>query len=317
MGSNVEVRLLGPLEVVRDGAPVVVAAPKQRALLALFALDVGRVVSSDELADRLWAGDAPATAVTTLQVYVSQLRKLVGAERIVTQRPGYLLDLAADAVDVVRFEALAGEGRSLLAGGEMKPACGVLEEALSLWHGAALAEFLFEEWAAGPARRLEELRVTVREDLLDAKLGLGLGREMVGELETLVAEFPLRERLRSQLMLALYRSGRQADALAVYQDARRALVDELGIDPSSTLADLERRILQQDPTLGDAGKSVTVTTDPPATPRLASDAPGWRASCIGVRRSGRALHAGPASRAQGGDGAVLRPGGVHRRVRFQ
>ena len=262
MSANLAVGLLGPLELRRDGETVEVAAPKQRALLALLALDVSRVVSSDELVDRMWAGHAPASAVTALQVYVSQLRKLVGAEVIVTRRPGYLLDLSLDAVDTVRFEALVADGRGLLAAGDAESAAAVLGEALSLWRGDALAEFVYEDWAAAPARRLEELRLVALEDRLDARLHLGGGAELTGELEGLVGEFPLRERLRGQHMLALYRAGRQADALSAYQDARHALVEGLGIDPSPALVELERLILQQD-------ASLTPTPAPRAAPGMA------------------------------------------------
>ena len=260
VSAGLTIGLLGPLEVRSGGVPVPVGAPKQRSLLAMLALEAGGVVSTDQLVDRLWEGRAPATAVATLQVYVSQLRKLLRNGAIATRRPGYVLVVDPSAVDAAAFERLAIEGRSLLSSGETGPARRVLAEGLSLWRGAALSEFIYEEWAAAPARHLEELRMVAREDLLDARLGLGASREVVGELEELVAEFPLRERLRGQLMLALYRSGRQADALAAFQDARRALVDELGIDPSANLVELERRILQQDPTLGSAGDTVVVGT---------------------------------------------------------
>jgi len=259
MNAGLAIGVLGPLEVRSGGVPVPVGAPKQRSLLAMLALEAGGVVPTDQLVDRLWERRAPPTAVATLQVYVSQLRKLLGSKTIATRRPGYALSIAPSAVDAVEFERLANGGRSLIGGGEMDGARLALTEALSLWRGAALSEFIYEEWAAAPARHLEELRMVAREDLLDARLGLGASREVVGELEELVTEFPLRERLRGQLMLALYRSGRQADALAAFQDARRVLVDELGIDPSANLAELERRILQQDPTLGDAGDPMVIT----------------------------------------------------------
>jgi class 3 adenylate cyclase/DNA-binding SARP family transcriptional activator/tetratricopeptide (TPR) repeat protein len=249
MSASLEVGLLGPLEIRRGGEQVRIAAPKQQALVLLLALEVGRVVSSDELADRLWAGDPPTSAVTALQVYISQLRKVLGAGVIVTRRPGYLLDLPPDAVDAVRFEGLVADGRSLLAAGDAGSAEVVLTEALSAWQGDALAEFVYEDWAAAPIRRLEELRLVALEDRIEAQLQLGQGAELTGELQGLVREHPLRERLRGQHMLALYRAGRQADALSAYQDARHALVEELGIDPSPALLELERRILQQDPAL--------------------------------------------------------------------
>ena len=258
MATSLDVGLLGPLQVVRDGETVRIAAPKQRALLALLALEVGQTVSTDELADSLWRGEPPDSAATALQVYVSQLRKLVGRDAIGTRRPGYALDLGRDAVDVGRFERLVTDGRALLAAGDADGAVGMLGEAIELWRGQALAEFVYEDWAAAPARRLEELRLVALEDRLDAKLQTGRGGDLTGELEQLVAQHPLRERLRGQLMLALYRGGRQADALTAYQDARRALVDELGIDPSPALVEFERRILVQDPSLLAAGSSAPV-----------------------------------------------------------
>ncbi len=257
MSASVEIGVLGSLVVCRDGTVVEVAAPKQRALLALLALEAPRAVSTDSLVDQLWEGEAPRSASTAVQVYVSQLRKALGKVAIATRPPGYALDVAVGGVDALAFEQLAAEGRSLVRSGEVEAAARVLNQALGLWRGQALAEFVYQGWAAGPAERLEELRVVAREDLVDARLGFGEAREMVAELEALVAAFPLRERLRGQLMLALYRAGRQADALAVYQDARRVLVDELGIDPSPGLAELERRILQQDPELGSTSMPLT------------------------------------------------------------
>lgn len=171
--------LLGPLEIRVDGAPVPVGAPKQRSLLAMLALEAGGVVSTDQLVDRLWERRAPPTAVATLQVYVSQLRKLLGSKTIATRRPGYALSITPRAVDAVDFERLAIEGRSLIGRGEMEPARLALVEALALWRGAALSEFIYEEWAAAPARHLEELRMVAREDLLDARLGLGASRDVV------------------------------------------------------------------------------------------------------------------------------------------
>jgi DNA-binding SARP family transcriptional activator len=243
----------------------------------MLALEAGGVVSTDQLVDRLWEGRAPPTAVATLQVYVSQLRKLLGSKTIATRRPGYALAIPPNAVDAVEFERLALEGRALRGDGEMEATRLAFIEAVSLWRGAALGEFIYEEWAAAPARHLEELRVVAQEDLVDARLALGASREVVGELGQLVTQFPLRERLRGQLMLALYRSGRQADALAAFQDARRALVDDLGIDPSRELVELERRILQQDPALRPAvaaGVSPDVPSGGAAIPAAATQRSG-------------------------------------------
>ena len=283
MSGGLDVGLLGSLEVRRDDEQVRIAAPKQRALLALLALDVGRVVSADELADRLWGGSPPDSAATALQVYISQLRKLLGADVILTRRPGYLLDVAPDAVDTVRFERLVAEGRALLAAGDPDSAEVVLTEALSSWHGDALAEFVYEDWAAAPVRRLEELRLVALEDRIEAQLLLGRGADLTGELEALVGEHPLRERLRGQHMLALYRAGRQADALSAFQAARYALVEELGIDPSPALVELERQILQQDPTLlpsprppgavGGVGDPAEAQAAAPPPPALATQSP--------------------------------------------
>jgi class 3 adenylate cyclase/DNA-binding SARP family transcriptional activator len=260
MSASIWIGLLGTLVVRRGGEELRIAAPKQRAVLALLALAVGRAVSADELADGLWAGRPPETATTALQVYVSQLRKQLGADTIVTRAPGYALDLPAEAIDGEEFTRLAEDGRSLLGEGDAESAAAVLGEALSLWRGAAFAEFVYQDWAAAPARRLEELRLVAIEDRFDALLGLGQGSQLTGELEVLVGEYPLRERLRGQQMLALYRAGRQADALAAYHDARAALVDGLGIDPAPTLVDLERQILMQDPALGSAMAPIPAAT---------------------------------------------------------
>jgi DNA-binding SARP family transcriptional activator len=242
MSSSVRVGLLGPLVVWSAGGEVTIGAPKQRALLSLLALKVGRTVSSDELADKMWAGDPPDSAGAALQVYVSQLRKLLGSDAISTRRPGYALAVAPQAVDVVCFEQLVAAGRSAMASGDHARALDILSEALSFWRGPALEEFSYQDWAAEACRRLEEVRLGAVEDRIEAELGLGRGAELAPELEGLVREHPLRERLRAQQMLALYRAGRQADALAVYRATRTALVDELGIEPGPSLLDLHQRI---------------------------------------------------------------------------
>jgi DNA-binding SARP family transcriptional activator len=249
MSSSVRIGLLGPLIVQRADKELVIGAPKQRALLALLALDVGRALSTDELAEKLWARDPPDSAAAALQVYVSQLRKLLGSDAIITRRPGYALSLPAEAVDIVRFRQQVAQGRSDVVSGEPGRALEALNMALSSWRGPALAEFLYEDWAAEPSRQLEELRLDAIEDRIEAQLQMGQGTELTAELETLARNHPLRERLRAQQMLALYRAGRQADALAVYRDARTGLVDELGIEPSPSLVELHRRILGQDPSL--------------------------------------------------------------------
>jgi DNA-binding SARP family transcriptional activator len=251
MSSSVRVGLLGPLVVWGAGGAVTIGAPKQRALLSVLALEVGRTVSSDELADKMWAGDPPDSAGAALQVYVSQLRKLLGSDAISTRRPGYALAVPPQAVDVVCFEQLVAAGRSAMASGDHARALGLLSEALSLWRGRVLEEFSYQDWAAEACRRLEEVRLGATEERIEAELDLGRGAGLASELEALVREHPLRERLRAQQMLALYRSGRQADALAVYRATRTVLVDELGIEPGPSLLDLHQRILRHDRSLDD------------------------------------------------------------------
>lgn len=253
-GRGVEVRVLGAVEVWRDGVSVKVGAAKQRMILALLALRVGEVVSTDRLIDAVWGERPPVTASKALQVYVSELRKLVEPDRssptvVVTQPPGYRLGVSPDRVDLSRFERLWEQGRVALEDGRADEAAGLIGEALSLWRGPPLADFSYEPAFDADIGRLEELRLACVEDRIDADLARCGHAKLVSELEKLVGEYPLRERVRGQLMLALYRSGRQADALASYQQAREALVDELGIDPSPGLVTLERQILQQDESL--------------------------------------------------------------------
>ena len=245
---QLDVRLLGPIEAERDGAPVALGGPKPRALLAVLALEPGRVVSVDRLVEALWPGDPPETAAHAVQVYVSQLRKALGPV-IATRAPGYELELAPERVDLHRFARLTQDGRAALDGGDPVSAEGALREALALWRGPALADFLYEPFAQTEIARLEELRTVTLEERIEADLALGRHAELVSELEALVAAQPLREHPRAQLMLALYRSGRQADALAAYRAARETLVDELGIDPSPELRELEAAILRQDESL--------------------------------------------------------------------
>jgi DNA-binding SARP family transcriptional activator len=238
-------RLLGPLEAVEDGEPLALPVGKPRALLARLLLDAGRVVAVEALVDGLWGEHPPASANKLLQVYVSQLRKVLGRDAIETRRPGYLVR-GDGRLDLTQFEALTEAARE---GGDPARRSELLGEALSLWRGPALAEFRTEPFARPAARRLAELRLAAVEQRIDAELELGRHDQLVGELEALVAEEPLRERPRRQLMLALYRSGRQADALARYREGRRLLVEELGIEPTPGLQELERAILQRDPTL--------------------------------------------------------------------
>ncbi len=245
---ELEIRLLGPVEVDRDGVRVSLGGQKRRALLAVLALESGRVASVDRLIEALWPGDPPETAAHAVQVYVSQLRKALGPV-IASRAPGYALEVDPGRVDMHRFSRLASEGSAALAGGEAASAELALREALALWRGPALADFLYEPFAQTEIARLEELRTVVLEQRVEADLALGRHAELVSELEALVQTQPLRERTRAQLMLALYRSGRQADALAEYRDARAMLVDELGIDPGRELKELEAAILRQDESL--------------------------------------------------------------------
>src|SRR5262245_61133077 len=215
-----EFRILGPLEVVEDGRALRLGSRKQRALLALLVLHAGKVVSRDQLIDHLWHGDPPAAAETTLRSHISRLRSALGASRLLSRAPGYALVLEPDELDAARCERLLGEGREALAHDRARDAAERLRSALALWRGSALADVAYEPFAQGEIARLEELRLSLLEERIEADLALGRHADVVGELELLVAEHPLRERLRGQLMVALYRSGRQADALESYQQAR-------------------------------------------------------------------------------------------------
>jgi DNA-binding SARP family transcriptional activator len=244
-----EFRILGPLEAWDEGREVSLGGRKPRALLAVLLVHANEVVPADRLIDELWGEDSPEHAADALRVNVSRLRKALPQEVLTTRSPGYVVRVEPDALDLYRFERLAEEGRSLLARGLPAEASERLRDALALWRGPALADFAYESFSQSAIARLEEIRLAAVELRIDADLALGRHDELVGELEALVAEYPLRERLRRCLMTALYRSGRQAEALEAYQDARRALVDGLGIEPSPALQELERAILRQDPSL--------------------------------------------------------------------
>ena len=239
-----EFRILGPLEVRANGHRVPLGGSKQRALLASLLLRANEVVSRDRLIDELWGASPPDTARTALQVYVSQLRKALGRDLILTQPPGYLVQVSDGALDVHRFERLVATARKE----EPAQAALLLREGLALWRGAPLAE-LGDTFARAERARLEELLLSAREQRIEAELALGSHSELVSELEGLVREQPLRERLRGQLMLALYRCGRQADALEVYRSGRRVLDEELGLKPDAQLQRLEKAILNHDPSL--------------------------------------------------------------------
>jgi predicted ATPase/DNA-binding SARP family transcriptional activator len=240
-----EYRILGPLEVALDGSPATLKGRKPRALLALLLLSANENVPAEQLVDGLWGEKAPATAGNTLQVYVSQLRKLVG-DRLVSGRAGYSLRVESDELDAARFERLAGEAAAALGRNSYPEALELANEALALWRGQALADVQYESFAQPEILRLHELRLAATENRVEAALGLGQHDQAIAELEGLVGEHPARERLRALLMLALYRSGRQAEALDTYRDAREALLDELGLEPGPELRELEQAILRQD-----------------------------------------------------------------------
>jgi DNA-binding SARP family transcriptional activator len=239
-----EFGLLGTLEVRTGEGLVRLPMRKQRALLALLLLNANRVVGRERLIDGLWGEEPPKRAVKAIQVYVSELRKLLPREMLLTRPPGYLVVVDEEAVDLMRFQRLVAEARESPPG----EAAVLLRDALGLWRGPPLAEFQGEPFAAVEAARLEELRLAAVEERIEADLALGRQGELVGELEALIADCPVRERLRGQLMLALYRSGRQTEALEAYRDAWAAL-DEFGVEPGVPLRQLERQILAQDPSL--------------------------------------------------------------------
>ena len=241
-----EFRILGPLEVVEDGRQLALGGARQRALLALLLTRANEVVPTDRLVDELWGADPPRGAANALQYHISQLRKaLAPSEVVLTRSPGYVIHVEPDDLDLLRFERLVEEARGV----SPERAAGLLREALRLWRGPALADLAGESFAQAETLRLEELRLAAVERRIDADLALGRTGDLVGELEALVHQHPYREPFRGQLMLALYGAGRQAEALEVYRETRRMLVDELGIEPGPGLQDLEQAILRRDPDL--------------------------------------------------------------------
>jgi DNA-binding SARP family transcriptional activator/tetratricopeptide (TPR) repeat protein len=271
-----EFRILGPLEALDGGRVIKLGGSRQRALLALFLLHRGETLSTDRLIDELWGERPPATAFKSMQVYISRLRKALArgaggasAGMLLTREHGYELELDPESLDSHRFERLVAEARNESAAGRPKLAASALEEALSLWRGPPLADLAFEPFAQREIARLEDLRVAALEQLIEAKLALGAHAEVVPQLETLIGEHPYRERLRAQLMLALYRCDRQADALQAYQDARTTLVEELGIEPGERLRELERAILGQDSKL-----HLVVEEEPTAAQRVVESSRG-------------------------------------------
>jgi YVTN family beta-propeller protein len=289
-------RILGPLEVRDGGGLIALGGGKQRALLAILVLHRNEVVSADRLIDDLWGESPPASALRTLQAYVSRLRKALGADgapsatdgnpadssangALLTRGHGYLLRVAPGELDLDRFSALIEEGRNALAASKPEEAARILREGLGLWRGPPLADFAYEPFAQAPIAQLEELQLGALEERVQADLALGLDRELVGELRDLVARHPLRERLRGQLMLALYRSGRQAEALEVYQEFRRALSEQLGLDPGPSLQQLELAIHARDPSL-----EAQPTNGEPAEPTADWHAPERKAGDRARRR---------------------------------
>jgi YVTN family beta-propeller protein len=289
-------RILGPLEVSDDGRLVGLGGDKQRALLAILLVHANEVVSADRLIDDLWGESPPASALRTLQAYVSRLRKALDATGVVpapsagdpaagsadgvllTRGHGYLLRLAPGELDADRFRGLVEQGRDALAAGRPEEAAHILREGLALWRGPPLADFTYEAFAQAPIAQLEELHLGAVEELVEADLALGRDRELVGELRELVERHPLRERLRMHLMLALYRRGRQAEALEVYQEFRFGLSEQLGLDPGPRLQQLEAAILAGDPSLEPPAAS-----RPPAEPTTSAPA-GRRATLERPRR---------------------------------
>src|SRR5580692_12324098 len=252
--ERLEIRVLGPVEVAWDGRPVDIGGVKARALVARLLVDRRIIVTVDRLVDSLWGGNDGTGAEIAMRSTISRLRKRireagVPGDVIVTRAPGYLLDVPAETTDVLRLERLVAEGRVQLARGNPSECVRLLSEAEELWRGPAYSEVRDEPFARAEARRLEELRLLATETRMDAELTMGRHEAVAGALETLTSANPMRERLWSQRMLALYRCGRQAEALRVYQDLRAILVDELGIEPGHDVAWLEHAILVQDPAL--------------------------------------------------------------------
>ena len=243
-------QVLGPLQVTYGGRPLAVGGARTRAVLAMLLVNANRVVSADRLAGELWPGLDQQRAVANLRVRLAELRRALRpageADRLATRPPGYRLRATADELDVLQFEQLVLAGRAALTGGDPATAARLLDECLALWRGPALADLGDLEFAEAERTRLEEKRLGAVELRMDALLDSGRHGEMIAELETLTASYPLRERFWSQRLLALYRCGRQADALRAYRELRTILIGQLGIEPGPELRELEARILRQD-----------------------------------------------------------------------
>src|SRR5215468_8114439 len=241
-----QARILGPFQLEEGGRHIAVGGVRQRAVLVSLLLHANEVVPSEQLLMDLWGEDSPPSAANSLQAAISRLRRALPPGRLITRAPGYTLRIFPDELDVSQFEQLVSEGREALTAGAAEQAARTLRQALSLWRGPALADFRYEPFAQAEIVRLEELHLTCLEERVEADLALGSASVLVAELRRLVSDHPTRERLRGQLMLALYRDGRQTEALEVYHEFRSVLRDELGLDPSPQLRELEESILRQD-----------------------------------------------------------------------
>jgi DNA-binding SARP family transcriptional activator/streptogramin lyase len=273
-----EFRILGPLEVVEDGNSVALGTLKERLVLGVLLLHANELVSRERLIDDLWGEAPPPTARKAVNVYLSKLRKtlsVAGTDHITTASGGYRLNVEPERLDASRMRALVAEAQELVAKGEPERAAERFQEALALWRGPTLAGLQLESRGRDEVAQLDELRLTTLMDRIDCDLALGRHEQALGELGVLVREHPLRERLRAQQMLALYRAGRQADALEAYAEARRTLVDDLGIEPSEALQRLQQAILRHDPSLETSEGTTAVNGVPPtetAPPLTATDA---------------------------------------------
>ncbi len=272
--------MLGPMEVLDDGRPLAIGGPKQRAVLAHLILQANRTVPAERLIDDLWGEDPPDTAGNTLQSYVSRLRKVLGDGRIEGRGRGYVLSVAPEEIDASRFESLVKRGKAS-SGSDPSGAAATLAEALDLWRGPAFADLADEPSLRGSIARLEELRLGATEHRIAAELAMGRHSTMVSELEALTSRYPLRERLWAHLMLAMYRSGRQAEALDAFERARQVLQEELGADPSAELLDLNQRILRRDPELlGDGIVSATFGASLEGRSSLGTSFAGYRIEAV-------------------------------------
>lgn len=253
---GIEFRILGPLEVLNEGVPLVVSAPREQALLAMLILEANRVVPVSRIIDGMWDGFPPETARNQVQICVSKLRRSLGladdSPLISTRAPGYQMHVTAEMVDAIRFAELAADGRKAADSGTLHDAVNDLRAALALWRGSAAAG-INSRVVQIAATRLNEMRLATLETCIELELRIGNHGEVVGELAALVAEHPLREQLRAYQMLALYRAGRRAEALGAYREARRAFMDELGLDLGPELRRLEEAIFRNDPDLNHAG----------------------------------------------------------------